>query len=240
VSLSLPVSFEQSRSWWRAFWRKAALILPKGLYARALLIVIVPMVILQCVLTFVFMERHWQLVTRRLSTALTQDIAAIVELHKSPGPDKRRGPRPDRPAAVENRHGILPNGELPPALPKPFFSILDAALSKRSGARSANPSGSIRSGARISSRSGSSSTISILRVVALRGAAYASNSQIFLLWMIGTSFVLIVAAIAFCATRSSRSFCLPARRKRSARGAILNFIRAARGRCARRATLSLR
>ena len=35
------------------------------------------------------------------------------------------------------------------------------------------------------------------RVVALRGAAYASNSQIFLWWMIGTSFVLIVAAIAF-------------------------------------------
>ena len=83
MNLSLPVSLAQSRSWWRAFWRKVAAILPKGLYARALLIVIVPMVILQCVLTFVFMERHWQLVTKRLSTALTQDIAAIVELHKS-------------------------------------------------------------------------------------------------------------------------------------------------------------
>src|SRR6202521_6072196 len=83
MSLSLPLSFARSRSWWRAFWRKVAAILPKGLYARAVLIVIVPMVILQCVLTFVFMERHWHLVTRRLSTALTQDIAAIVELHKS-------------------------------------------------------------------------------------------------------------------------------------------------------------
>jgi two-component system osmolarity sensor histidine kinase EnvZ len=38
---------------------------------------------------------------------------------------------------------------------------------------------------------------SILRVVALRGAAYASNSHIFLLWMVGTSLVLITVAILF-------------------------------------------
>ena len=33
--------------------------MPKGLYARALLIIIAPMVILQSVVAFVFMERHW-------------------------------------------------------------------------------------------------------------------------------------------------------------------------------------
>jgi two-component system osmolarity sensor histidine kinase EnvZ len=42
-------------------WFKAWL--PKGLYARALLIIIAPMVILQSVVAFVFMERHWNLVT---------------------------------------------------------------------------------------------------------------------------------------------------------------------------------
>ena len=42
--------------------------MPKGLYARALIIIIAPMVLLQSVLTFVFLERHWQTVTRRLST----------------------------------------------------------------------------------------------------------------------------------------------------------------------------
>ena len=45
-------------------WFKAWL--PKGLYARALLIIIAPMVILQSVVAFVFMERHWNLVTRNL------------------------------------------------------------------------------------------------------------------------------------------------------------------------------
>ena len=41
--------------------------MPKGLYARALLIIIAPMVILQSVVAFVFMERHWNTVTQRLS-----------------------------------------------------------------------------------------------------------------------------------------------------------------------------
>jgi two-component system osmolarity sensor histidine kinase EnvZ len=131
MSLSLPVSFAQSRSWWRAFWRKVAAILPKGLYARALLIVIVPMVILQCVLTFVFMERHWQLVTKRLSTALTQDIAAIVELHKSyPGRTNDEALTQIAQRRLKIDMEFLPEAELPAALPKPFFSILDAALSK--------------------------------------------------------------------------------------------------------------
>src|ERR1700721_2412762 len=53
--------------------------MPTGLYARALLIMIVPMVVLQSVVAFVFMERHWNTVTRRLSAAVVQDIAAVID-----------------------------------------------------------------------------------------------------------------------------------------------------------------
>ena len=46
----------------RALWRRAARglaeMLPKGLYKRSLLIVIVPMVLLQSAVTFVFMQHH--------------------------------------------------------------------------------------------------------------------------------------------------------------------------------------
>ena len=37
--------------------------MPQGLYARSLMIFITPMVILQGVVAYVFMERHWELVT---------------------------------------------------------------------------------------------------------------------------------------------------------------------------------
>ena len=52
---------------WGTFtlWLKA--MLPKGLYARALLIIILPMVVLQSVVAFMFVERQWSVVNRYLS-----------------------------------------------------------------------------------------------------------------------------------------------------------------------------
>ena len=40
------------------------------------------MVILQSVIAFVFMERHWSLVTQRLSAVVVQDIAALIDIYK--------------------------------------------------------------------------------------------------------------------------------------------------------------
>ncbi|MGL4974073.1 MAG: two-component sensor histidine kinase, partial [Bosea sp. (in: a-proteobacteria)] len=57
--------------------------MPKGLYARALVIVITPVVLLQSVVAYVFMERHWQTVTQRLSSAVTADIAALIDVYES-------------------------------------------------------------------------------------------------------------------------------------------------------------
>jgi two-component system osmolarity sensor histidine kinase EnvZ len=54
----------------RAVWRRIASWLhermPKGLYARALLIVILPIILLQSAVAYFFMERHLQAVTSRL------------------------------------------------------------------------------------------------------------------------------------------------------------------------------
>ncbi|MDN8836979.1 hypothetical protein Q0M54_14395, partial [Staphylococcus aureus] len=38
---------------------------------------------------------------------------------------------------------------------------------------------------------------SVMRVFARRSAAYASNSHIFLVWMVGTSLILLAVAILF-------------------------------------------
>src|SRR5690606_13409757 len=69
-----------ARAAWRRFWRSISYYMPKGLYARSLIIVIAPMILLQSVIAFVFMERHWQTVTQRLSQAVTRDIAAIIDV----------------------------------------------------------------------------------------------------------------------------------------------------------------
>src|SRR5690606_35680877 len=48
--------------------------LPTGLYWRSLIIIVAPMVILQAVVTYVFMDRHWQMVTERLSQNTVADM----------------------------------------------------------------------------------------------------------------------------------------------------------------------
>src|ERR687893_576788 len=105
--------------------------LPKGLYARSILIVVLPIVILQSVVAYVFMERHWQLVTRRLSNAVTRDIAAIIEVIES-YPQDARFSEITRIAAETFglTISVLPPDPLPEPGPRPFFSLLDSTLSR--------------------------------------------------------------------------------------------------------------
>ncbi|WP_204336621.1 hypothetical protein, partial [Proteus mirabilis] len=56
-----------ARRWLKRLSRRIGDWLPKGLYARSLIIIIAPVVLLQSVIAYTFMERHWQLVTKRLS-----------------------------------------------------------------------------------------------------------------------------------------------------------------------------
>src|SRR5258708_23636079 len=88
------------------------------------------MVVWQGLIVLFFMDRYWQVVTYRLSAALTQDIAAVVDIHKSLA--KIDEDTLERIAAERLNLDVefLPKQGLPPALPKPFFSLLDSALSK--------------------------------------------------------------------------------------------------------------
>jgi two-component system osmolarity sensor histidine kinase EnvZ len=172
-------------------------VMPKGLYARALLIIIVPMVLLQSVVAFVFMERHWNTVTQRLSAAVVQDVAALIDVYMTfPGADQAQIRR-----IAQDKLGLvvdfLPVTEMPPPGPKPFFSLLDQALSDEVSRRIGKPFwiDTVGRSALVELRIRLDDTV--MRVFARRNAAYASNSEIFLFWMMGTSAVLLTVAILF-------------------------------------------
>ncbi len=173
-------------------------VMPKGLYARTLLIIIAPVVILQSVVAFVFMERHWHLVTQRLSAGVVHDIAALIEIHKE-YPQERDNVRLRRIAQEKLRLVVdfLPETALPPPGPKPFFSLLDQALSEEIRKQIGRPFwiDTVGRSSLVEIRILLDKTI--MRVFANRNAAYASNSHIFLVWMVGTSLVLLTVAILF-------------------------------------------
>jgi two-component system osmolarity sensor histidine kinase EnvZ len=173
-------------------------IMPKGLYARALLIIIAPMVILQSVVAFVFMERHWNLVTQNLSAAVVQDIAALVDIYRS---YPQSADQATLKRIAQQRLGLsvdfLPLSDMPPPGPKPFFSLLDQALSVQLRKQIGRPFwiDTVGRSALVEIRIRLDNNV--MRVIARRSAAYASNSEIFLLWMVGTSLVLLTVAILF-------------------------------------------
>ncbi len=172
--------------------------MPTGLYARALLIMIVPMVVLQSVVAFVFMERHWNTVTRHLSAAVVQDIASLIDIYKGYPQDKDRT---QLKRIAQQRLGLvvdfLPVGDMPSPGPKPFFSLLDQSLSGQISRQIGRPFWI--------DTVGKSNLVEIrillddavMRVFAQRSAAYASNSEIFLFWMVGTSSILLIVAVLF-------------------------------------------
>jgi two-component system osmolarity sensor histidine kinase EnvZ len=92
---------------------------------------------------------------------------------------------------------FLPSDQLPPPGPKPFFSTLDSVLSQEISRQIGKPFWI--------DTVGNSNLIEVrilldkvtLQVFALRNQAYASNSHIFIVWMVATSLVLLTVAIIF-------------------------------------------
>jgi two-component system osmolarity sensor histidine kinase EnvZ len=194
---------ERCLSLWHGLRESCAGVLadlaPKGLYARALIIIIAPIVLLESVVAFTFMERHWNQVTRRLSEATARNIGALVDLYVS------RAYSDDNRLVdlAQKRFGltltILEPGDLPKGgQPKPFFDLLDRALSEEIATHlkqrpfwldTVGQSRHIEIRVKMDN--------AILRFTAPRALAYASNSHIFLVWMVGTSVVLLTVAILF-------------------------------------------
>ncbi|MEI5680970.1 MULTISPECIES: ATP-binding protein [unclassified Mesorhizobium] len=183
---------------WKRFWRLVSLYMPKRLYPRSLIIIITPMILLQSVVAFNFMERHWQTVTLRLSQAVTRDIAAIIDMIETyPHDDDYANVIRIAQDRLSLKIDLLPPDPLPPPGPKPFFSILDQILSSEITRQINRPfwidtvgnSNIVEVRIQLENK--------VLRVFVRRSQAYASNTHIFLIWMVGTSLVLLVIAIPF-------------------------------------------
>src|SRR4249919_2167222 len=105
-------------NWPRQAWSRAlrafSELAPKGLYARALIIIIAPIVLLESVVAFTFMERHWNQVTRRLSDGMARDIGAVVDLYEASASKEDIARLVD---LAQNRFSLsmaaLPPGDLP-------------------------------------------------------------------------------------------------------------------------------
>ncbi|NDC59221.1 MAG: HAMP domain-containing protein [Alphaproteobacteria bacterium] len=57
-------------------------LLPKGLYWRTILIILVPAALLQLLVTIIFLDDHWRFTSKRMSQGVAGDIALVIDLYE--------------------------------------------------------------------------------------------------------------------------------------------------------------
>ena len=169
--------------------------LPKTLFGRALMIIVMPLILLQIVSAWVFYDRHWDTVTWRLSASVAGDIAnTIDQLRRTP--DARdeifQSVRQNMELDITLLQGeILPNQETE------ISSQLDRLLAQAMNERVRRPfiidSSSFRKQLILQIQLKDA----VLNVVVPGSRLFSSTTYIFILWMVGTSLVLFAVASIF-------------------------------------------
>jgi two-component system osmolarity sensor histidine kinase EnvZ len=171
---------------------------PQSLFGRSLLIIVLPVAIMQIAVTYVFFDAHWQTVTSRLSEGLAGDIAWAVESYQ------------DDPSAVafgklsrraEESMGLSialqPGKKLPVNRRYSLFAPIDRSMQQALSDRLDQPfwfdttryPGYVD--IRVAVKGG------VMRVLAPRDRAFATQGHIFVLWMTVTTILLTTIAILF-------------------------------------------
>ncbi|EKV27081.1 Osmolarity sensor protein EnvZ [Caenispirillum salinarum AK4] len=171
---------------------------PRGLMGRSLLIIITPLVITQVVAAIIFYDRHWDTMLRRLTGGLAGEIALVSDmLRRMPDEEARAqlltNVHHRLHLAITLQEGaILPNR----AKAEPWGQMENAlvnALDERVRRPFIIDTESVEDRVEIRVQLADG----VLRVLAPRKRLFSSTTYIFVLWMVGTSMLLMGIATVF-------------------------------------------
>jgi two-component system osmolarity sensor histidine kinase EnvZ len=170
-------------------------VLPRSLFGRSLLIIVTPLILLQVISTWIFYERHWATVERRLSTGVAGDIGLVIDTMGNFEPqDATARLFAIAVATTELRFSFEAGATLPDAgkgvggekalqaalrdrVQRPF-RIQPSADPRRLSVAVLLPAG-------------------VLHVAVPRERLYTSTTYVFVLWMVGSSLILFAVAMMF-------------------------------------------
>ena len=171
--------------------------LPKTLLGRSILILLIPLIVLQIIVTLIFYNRHWDTISRHRATNFAGDIALLVESfekfnsldnqewflnHASAklqlqtkfksGEEISIFKYPDRPSLLEKHltDSLLPLKKLFTVNINNKKKLIKVLVQTQNG---------------------------ILEFTTNKKRIYSSTTYIFILWMIGSSCILFIVALMF-------------------------------------------
>jgi two-component system, OmpR family, osmolarity sensor histidine kinase EnvZ len=186
-----PDSFEiRQRGWLKR-------LLPQGMFGRSLLLIVMPLVLVQIIAVWVFYARHWETVSKRLSLDVAGDIGLVIEAMNFANTELGKTRLLENASALTNIDFVLERGAaLTPEAPE-GSSLFEEQLRVTLRERVGRPY-------RIDAVSDPRYTRILIElpegvlaaeVPRKRLATYTTS--IFILWMIGSSLVLLSVAALF-------------------------------------------
>lgn len=175
-------------------------LMPRTLFGRSILIVVLPIILLQILVTYIFYERHWDDVARRLAQGVAGDVAAVISLRdRFPGEVAQNDILTTARGQMRLAVNILEGESLPEGSDKPQeYGFLEIAL-----ARALQESLPARSFT-ISTNKKLESVIilvqlpdGVLQAIVRDKRLFSSTTYIFVMWMVGISLCLLGIALLF-------------------------------------------
>ena len=173
-------------------------VAPRGLFWRSFLIMLIPLVLVQATVAYIFFERHWDTVSRQLAMDVTGDVVTIMRMaDDASGPEERAGI--DRVARREMQFGVVfeAGTVLPDGSPNRFDRTIDATLHRQLEKRLTVPYhlNTQLPDKRMTIRVQRPDGVLTLETTVKR--MRESTTVLVILWMVGTAIVVSAIAVLF-------------------------------------------
>jgi two-component system osmolarity sensor histidine kinase EnvZ len=192
VSVAAPAAAADTHRRW--FKR----MLPRSLFGRSLIIIILPLVLAQLLATWIFYDRHWDTVERRLATGVAADIAFTLDaLRYADEPREFDTILIRATDTTELYYMFRPDERLPRGVREAGTSRIEEQLAAAIEERVGRP---YQIDADFDPRDVLISielADGVMQVAAPRKRLFTPTTYIFVLWMAGSSLVLLAVASLF-------------------------------------------
>jgi two-component system, OmpR family, osmolarity sensor histidine kinase EnvZ len=172
-------------------------LLPQTMFGRSLLLIVLPLVLLQLIATWVFYARHWETVSRRLSTDVAGDIGMLIEAMRFADTELELARLLENASGLTDINFTIARGATLPQPIPPGGTLFEDQLRISLNERVARPYEIDAVSDPRDIRIQVQLPDSVLAADVPRKRLYTSTTYIFILWMIGSSLVLVSVAAVF-------------------------------------------
>lgn len=171
---------------------------PRSLFGRALVIFVAPVILLQAVVAYVFIQRHFEGATAQMASSVASELNYAVELvERSDDPLLAQATLDELAEPLGMKFGLVEGAIIAPSAVREFYDVAGGAVEQAFKKDVNRPmaldlvSDNEVIDARVQTAKG------VLRVLVPRDRMISSNPEYLLFWMFGTAAALMAVAVFF-------------------------------------------